>query len=108
MSPEPREFADSDIRDVDPAGLIGQSGPGGMRGAIIPESLLKRGTVSGTLVNRVQDAGAKLGGEESAQAGLNRNINFNAAGLYRVRGAGQIFQPLRDLDRANTCRCARL
>src|ERR1039458_10153297 len=98
MAAEPREFADGDVRNVDPLGTIGQSGPGGARGAVELERLSEGGAVARALVNRIQNAGAEFGGEKPAQTGLNRNIDVNAAGLYRLRGSGQIFQPLRDLD----------
>ena len=78
MAAEPGEFADGDVRDVDPFGVISQSGPGGTRGAVALECHLQGGAVAGALVNRIQDAGTEFGGEKPTQACLNRNVNVNA------------------------------
>ena len=98
MAAQPGEFADGNIGNIDPFGSFGQSGPGGARGAVKLERLLERGAVARALVYRIQNPGAEFGGEEFAQAGLNRDIDVRAAVLHLPRGTGQIFQPLRDLD----------
>ncbi len=98
VTTEPGKFPEGDVRNVDPLGRFGQSGPGGTRRAIGFDRLLQRGAIARARVNPIQDAGAEFCGEKSTQTGLNRNIDVDAPDFSRLRRRSQIFQPLRDLD----------
>jgi hypothetical protein len=112
MAAQLRQFADGDVGHVSIAASIREFSPGVARPAIGFDGFGQRGRISALVKQSVEDAGAKLRAEKSAETDLNFQIDNQAAefrhgfvagfafefGKIFCRCCGVIFEPLGDFD----------